>query len=235
MQASWLEVLSDEFKQPYMDQLAAFIKAERASGIPIYPDKGQVFAALRYTPFDHVKVVIIGQDPYHGPGQAYGLAFGVPKNVPIPPSLQNIFKELHADLGIPIPRHGCLLRWAQQGVLLLNATLTVRDSAARSHYGRGWERFTDAIVAHLGRRSSPTVFLLWGRSAQEKVIHIQEVTGNSRHLILQAPHPSPLSAYQGFFGCRHFSQANAFLEQSGVSAIDWAIDNMDHDASPSIR
>lgn len=206
-----------------MRNLSAFVNAERARGTPVYPAEEQVFSALHSTPYDQVKVVIIGQDPYHGPGQAYGLAFGVPKGVPIPPSLRNIFKELHSDLGIPPPQHGCLLHWAKQGVLLLNATLTVADSNPRSHYGKGWERFTDAVVAQLGLRKNPTVFLLWGKSAQEKIAHIHEVADNARHLILTAPHPSPLSAYQGFLGCHHFSQTNAFLKQHGIGIIEWAI------------
>jgi uracil-DNA glycosylase len=223
LSSCWREILVDEWTLPYMQQLRIFLNAERARGVPIYPSHDQVFSSLLCTPYDQVKVVIIGQDPYHGPGQAYGLAFGVPKNVPIPPSLRNIFQELKSDLGIQPPTHGCLLSWAKQGVLLLNATLTVEDGRARSHYGKGWERFTDAIVTRLGRRKTPTVFLLWGRSAQEKIGHIHEVKDNPRHLILTAPHPSPLSAHQGFFGCRHFSKSNAFLRQHGIEPINWVI------------
>lgn len=217
---SWQQRLAHEFAQPYMQQLLAFVAQERSLGKAVYPPADQMFAALRSTPYDQVKVVIIGQDPYHGPGQAVGLAFGVPKGMPIPPSLRNIYKELHSDLGVPIPRHGCLQSWAAQGVLLLNTTLTVQDGLPRSHEKKGWERFTDAIVAELALHPGPLVFLLWGNPAQAKVLGLQP---NPRHLILSAPHPSPLSAYQGFLGCRHFSQANAFLENQGVSGINWAI------------
>lgn len=218
--ASWQKRLAPEFAQPYMAQLLDFVARERSRGVSVYPPAEQVLAALRWTPYDQVKVVIIGQDPYHGPGQANGLAFGVAKGVAIPPSLRNIYQELQRDVGIPIPKHGCLQAWARQGVLLLNTTLTVEDGQPRSHDKQGWERFTDAVVAQLGLHPSPLVFLLWGKAAQLKVAGMRK---DPHHLILTAPHPSPLSAYQGFVGCRHFSQANAFLQEHGISPIDWAI------------
>lgn len=216
----WQEALEEELKLPYMGELADFLAEERASATPVYPPPALVFNAFHQTPLDRVKVVIVGQDPYHGPGQAHGLSFSVPKGVPPPPSLQNIFKELKDDLGIQPPPHGCLVHWASQGVLLLNATLTVRQGEPRSHYGKGWERFTDAAIQCLKGRK--IAFLLWGRSAKEKVQHIM----GDKHqgaLLLTAPHPSPLSAYAGFFGCRHFSKANRYLEDQGLSPIDWAI------------
>ena len=167
--------------------------------------------------------MIVGQDPYHGPGQAHGLSFSVNKGVPPPPSLLNIYKELRDDLGIPEPTHGCLVSWARQGVLLLNATLTVRGGQAKSHYGRGWEALTDAIVARVGMKTEPVVYLLWGKSAKEKVARVHEVTSNKKHLVLTSVHPSPLSAYQGFLGCKHFSTANNFLRQAGATPIDWSL------------
>jgi uracil-DNA glycosylase len=218
---SWQEVLQDELSQPYIAQLVAFVEQERLYNGPVYPPAELTFSAFRHTPYDKVKVVIIGQDPYHGSGQAHGLSFSVPKGVPPPPSLLNIYKELEVDLNIPRSTHGCLLSWADQGVLLLNATLTVKNGQARSHYGKGWERFTDAVVAKLGQHKAPIVFLLWGKSAQEKVAPILEVAETKRHLILTAAHPSPLSAHSGFFGCRHFSKANAFMQSHGLSPIDW--------------
>lgn len=220
---AWQAVLADELQKPYIAQLAAFVEQERLYHGPIYPPQELVFSAFRHTPYDQVKVVLMGQDPYHGPGQAHGLSFSVPKDVPPPPSLLNIYKELEADLKIPPAKHGCLLSWADQGVLLLNATLTVKNGQAKSHYGKGWERFTDAVIAKLGQRETPLVFLLWGKSAQEKVTPIHEVTEGHRHLILTSAHPSPFSAYSGFFGCRHFSKANAFLEKHGLRAIDWTL------------
>lgn len=201
-----------------MTRLAAFVKKARSTGAPIYPPEELEFNAFYQTPFDQVKVVIVGQDPYHGPGQAHGLCFSVPKGVPAPPSLQNIFKELESDLQLPIPSHGCLLSWAKQGVLLLNATLTVSGGAPMSHHGQGWEQFTDAVIEKLNERPNPIVFLLWGKSAQEKGKFL-----HSPHKILKAPHPSPFSAHQGFFGCRHFSQTNSFLEQIGKQPIDWKL------------
>ena len=218
MEASWLEKLESEFKQPYVQELERFLGQEYRSGAVVYPPFPLVFNALCKTPWNGVKVVVIGQDPYHGEGQAHGLSFSVPRGVATPPSLQNIFKEQQADLGLPIPNHGCLDVWAERGVLLLNATLTVRSGQPKSHYGRGWERFTDKIVQLLCERSEPLVFLLWGRSAMEKVPHV-----GTRHLALSAPHPSPLSAHAGFLGCRHFSKANAFLEQNGLAPIDWRL------------
>jgi len=209
---SWLQ---EEFKKPYMKELGVFLRGEK--GV-IYPPLKLMFSALDETPLDRVKVVIVGQDPYHGPGQAHGLSFSVPKGIPIPPSLQNIFKEIGDDLGLPIPHHGCLIDWARQGVLLLNATLTVRAGEPKSHYGKGWEIFTDRVIELLCDRKDPLVFLLWGKSALDKCRHIPP-----HHLVLTAPHPSPLSAYSGFFGCRHFSKANAFLSKVGKGPIDWAI------------
>lgn len=221
MEASWLEKLGKEFEKPYMKELEAFLKQEMQSGAEIYPPFDLVFNALCQTHFDDVKVVIMGQDPYHGPGQAHGLSFSVPVGVPTPPSLQNIYKEIRDDLGFAIPEHGCLLHWAKQGVLLLNATLTVRAGEAKSHFGRGWERFTDRIIELLTEREDPIVFILWGKSAYEKFKHISSTT--SHHLVLTSPHPSPLSAHAGFFGNGHFSKANQFLIKSGKPPIDWAI------------
>lgn len=221
MEASWLSALEEEFQKPYMKQIEAFLAEEVASGAEIYPPFDQIFNAFCQTPLDQVRVVIMGQDPYHGPGQAHGLSFSVPKGIQIPPSLQNIFKEIKSDLGITPPSNGCLIEWAKQGVLLLNATLTVRANEAKSHYGRGWEAFTDRVIQLLCKKEDPIVFMLWGKSAYEKFQHIN--TGTSRHLILTSVHPSPLSAYGGFFGCRHFSKANEFLKKVGKPPIDWAI------------
>lgn len=223
MDASWLELLQGEFEKPYMKNLEAFLAKEIASGATIFPPFEFIFNAFCQTPFDQVKVVIMGQDPYHGEGQAHGLSFSVPKGVPAPPSLQNIFKELKDDLGIPIPKHGCLLDWAKQGVLLLNATLTVRANEPRSHYGKGWEIFTDQVIKLICERTDPIVFLLWGKSAYEKFKHIQPSKNNSRHLVLTAAHPSPLSAHSGFFGCRHFSKTNEFLKKNGKAEIMWKL------------
>ncbi len=213
----WQEALAKEFNKPYMQELARFLAQERQSGHPIYPPAGLVFNAFIQTPLSEVKVVIVGQDPYHGPGQAHGLAFSVPPGVPPPPSLVNIFKELVDDLQIPMPRHGCLVPWARQGVLLLNATLTVRQGEPKSHYGRGWERFTDAALECV--LPFKPIFLLWGQSALDKVRHIAP----SNPTILSAPHPSPLSAHRGFFKCRHFSAANRYLAQTGRAPIDWSL------------
>jgi len=222
MEASWLERLGPEFEKPYMKQLEAFLAKEAAAGAVVYPPFELIFHAFCQTPFDEVRVVIMGQDPYHGAGQAHGLSFSVPKGVPLPPSLQNIFKELKDDLQIPTPPHGCLIEWAKQGVLLLNATLTVRANEAKSHYGQGWEVFTDRVVQLLYARKEPLVFLLWGKSALDKFQHIGS-TPSIRHLVLTAAHPSPLSAHSGFFGCRHFSKANEFLQSIGRNPIDWKI------------
>jgi len=234
MEASWLERLQPEFEKPYMKKLQAFLAQELKAGAVVYPPFELIFNAFCQTPFDQAKVVIIGQDPYHGPGQAHGLSFSVPKGVPPPPSLQNIFKELRGDVGIPPPPHGCLLEWAEQGVLLLNATLTVRANEPKSHHGMGWEVFTDRVVQLLCERKDPLVFLLWGKSAYDKFAHIQaprslpshsgsQQGAKSHHLVLTAPHPSPLSAHAGFLGCRHFSKTNEFLKGVGKKTIDWAI------------
>lgn len=216
---SWKEVLKDEFENPYFFELKEFLVEEKEKH-RVFPPGSLIFNAFNHTPFHQVKVVIIGQDPYHGPGQAHGLCFSVPKGVDIPPSLQNIFKEINSDLGIPVPNHGNLEKWARQGVLLINATLTVRAHQAGSHQGKGWERFTDAAIAALSSRRSGIVFMLWGAYAQAKANMID----GSKHHILKAPHPSPLSAYRGFFGCKHFSQTNEILKNSGVEPIDWSID-----------
>jgi uracil-DNA glycosylase len=219
LEPSWLRVLGDEFDRPYMTQLKAFLRAEKQAGKVIYPSGDHWFNALNSTPFDAVKVVVLGQDPYHGPGQAHGLCFSVLPGVPAPPSLVNIFKELQTDLGIPISRHGYLQHWAEQGVLLLNAVLTVQQSNANSHQGRGWETFTDRCIEHLNREREGLVFLLWGSYAQKK----GQLIDRNRHRVLEAPHPSPLSAHRGFLGCRHFSQANAYLLQHGIEPIDWSL------------
>lgn len=220
IEPSWLKILEAELQQAYIPSLAAFVERERTSGLSVFPPKDLVFNAFWKTPFDQVKVVIMGQDPYHGPGQAHGLSFSVPKGVPAPPSLQNIYKEINADLGLPIPNHGCLMSWAEQGVLLLNATLTVRQGEAMSHHGKGWELFTDAVIMHLSQREDPVIFVLWGKSAQEKCRQLKD---NTKHLILTAPHPSPLSAHAGFFGCRHFSKINELLVKQGKQAINWQL------------
>lgn len=213
---SWREVLASEFSAPYFSALTEFVRAEYAAGT-CYPPAGEIFAAFDRCPFSEVKVVLLGQDPYHGAGQAEGLCFSVRDGVPLPPSLQNIFKELHDDLGIPVPTSGSLRRWADQGVLLLNATLTVRAGAAGSHQGRGWEDFTDAAIRALSSQREHLVFLLWGAYAGRKAALIDR----SRHCILTAPHPSPLSAYRGFFGSHPFSQANAYLATHGLQPISW--------------
>jgi len=221
MEASWHEKLKSEIAQPYVRELKDFLAEEKRRGKVIYPQESQVFNAFLYTPFNQVKVVIIGQDPYHGVGQAHGLSFSVPCGVSPPPSLKNIFTELYNDLQIPISQDGCLSKWAKQGVLLLNATLTVRAGEPRSHYGKGWERFTDAVVSILAQREDPVVFILWGKSAQEKCERVLQHT-NKEHAVLTAAHPSPYSA-QNFFGCRHFSEANKYLKKWGKTPIDWRL------------
>lgn len=221
LEASWQKVLENELKQPYIAALAEYLKKERSQPDPVYPPEDLVFNALTQTPFDKVRVVIVGQDPYHGPGQAHGLAFSVPVGVALPPSLKNIFKELSQDLGIPTPAHGCLLKWAKQGVLLLNVTLTVRESLPLSHHKRGWERFTDAIIRSLAERKEPVIFVLWGKNALHKG---KSILDHAQHTILTAAHPSPLSAYAGYFGCRHFSEINKTLEKQGGKPIDWQLD-----------
>ena len=216
---SWLGPLQAEFDQPYMADLRQFLLAEREAGKRIFPAGANWFRALDLTPLDSVKVVILGQDPYHGPGQAHGLCFSVPNGVRPPPSLVNIYKELESDLGISRPAHGFLEHWAKQGVLLLNSVLTVEMGLAASHRDRGWERFTDAVVRLVNAKQEPVVFMLWGSYAQKKAAFVD----TSRHLVLKAPHPSPLSAHSGFLGCGHFSKANAFLEAKGIQPIDWAL------------
>ena len=217
IEESWKEVLADEFDKEYFVRLTQFVKEEYRSGTPIYPPAKLIFNAFDHCPFDKVKVVILGQDPYHGEGQAHGLCFSVNKGIPFPPSLLNIFKEIESDLGTPIPPDGDLTRWSDQGVLLLNATLTVRASQAGSHQKRGWEEFTDAAIRELASRRSGIVFILWGSYAQKKGAFIDR----SKHLVLTSPHPSPLSAYQGFFGNHHFSTANRYLREQGKSEIIW--------------
>ena len=221
MEASWLDKLQPEFEKPYMKSLEAFLAEEIRSGAEIYPPFELIFNAFCETPYDQVKVVIMGQDPYHGAGQAHGLSFSVPKGVAPPPSLGNIYKELKEDIGLEPPKHGCLIEWARQGVLLLNAILTVRANEPKSHHGRGWEQFTDRVVQLLCERKDPIVFLLWGKSAYDKFQHISN--NATHHLILTAPHPSPFSAHTGFLGCRHFSKTNEFLKKIGKKPINWAI------------
>jgi uracil-DNA glycosylase len=216
LEASWKQALSEEFEKPYFRELTTFVKQAYATS-NVYPPPAQIFHALDACPVDQVRVVILGQDPYHGRGQAHGLAFSVPEGVTPPPSLQNIFKEIHNDVGAPIPASGDLEHWAKQGVLLLNATLTVEAGKPGSHQGKGWEIFTDAIMRQVSRNREQVVFLLWGRYAQQKEAHIDI----ARHLVLKAPHPSPYSAASGFFGCKHFSQANEYLVAQGKDPIMW--------------
>ena len=216
---SWKAPLGEEFAKPYMHALKQFLLAEKAAGKTIYPAGSQYFRALDLTPLEKVRVVILGQDPYHGPGQAHGLCFSVRPGTRPPPSLVNIYKELESDVGIAPPQHGFLEHWAGQGVLLLNSVLTVEAGQAASHRGRGWEQFTDAVIRLVAAREVPTVFLLWGSYAQKKAAFVDE----SRHKALKSVHPSPLSAHRGFLGCRHFSLANAFLESRGMDPIDWSV------------
>jgi len=217
----WIDFLRREFAKPYYRTLSDFVKDEYAR-CDVYPPKDRIFEAFRYTSKNQVKVVILGQDPYHERGQAHGLCFSVNPGIEIPPSLENIYKELNTDLGCYIPNNGCLVEWARQGVLLLNTVLTVRAHRANSHHDRGWETFTDAVIEEINREDRPIVFLLWGRPAQSK----RPMLTNPKHLVLTAPHPSPLSAYRGFFGCRHFSRTNAFLEEHGIAPINWQIPNL---------
>ncbi len=216
IEESWKELLLEEFNKPYFSQLKQFLVEEKKRHI-IYPPGPLIFNAFNQTPFDKVKVVILGQDPYHGPGQAHGLCFSVQDGVQPPPSLQNIFKEINSDLGTPVPQSGNLTRWAKQGVFLLNAILTVRARSPKSHQGKGWETFTDAVIRKISEEKSGVVFLLWGRDARNKTSLID----GSKHLVLEAPHPSPYSADYGFFGCRHFSKANNYLIQLGEEPIVW--------------
>lgn len=220
IEPGWLEVLKPEFEKPYMQSLRDFLLAEKAAGQTVYPKNADIFNAFNYTPFDKVKVVILGQDPYHGPGQAHGLSFSVQQGITVPPSLKNIYKELETDVeGFRIPGHGNLSQWAENGVLLLNASLTVRARQPGSHQGKGWEAFTDQAIARLSAQKKGIVFLLWGKFAQQKAALIDE----QQHTILKAAHPSPFSAHHGFFGCRHFSRTNALLESRGEKPVDWQI------------
>ncbi len=217
--ASWKKVLKEEFNKPYFQQIALHLKTEKSQGKKIYPPGSLIFNAFNTTPLDDLKVVILGQDPYHGPGQAHGLCFSVQNGVPPPPSLVNIFKELHDDVGVPIPDHGNLTHWAQQGVFLLNASLTVRASEPMSHAKIGWAEFTNAVIKKISAEKEHVVFILWGKFAQEKRVLIDE----SKHCILRSVHPSPLSASGGFFGCKHFSQANQYLINKGIDPVDWKL------------
>lgn len=219
LSADWMEALSGEFRKPYYKKLYDTVNQEYRTR-QIFPPADEIFNAFSYTPLEKVKVVILGQDPYHNIGQAHGLCFSVKKGVDIPPSLVNIYKELNEDLGCPIPTHGCLTKWARQGVLMLNTVLTVRAHQANSHRGIGWEEFTDAAIEVLNKQDRPIVFILWGTPAQRK----EKMLNNKNHLILKAPHPSPLSAYRGFFGSKPFSQTNQFLADHGVDPIDWSIE-----------
>ncbi|WP_316829789.1 uracil-DNA glycosylase [Pedobacter aquatilis] len=221
LEPGWLAVLEEEFEKDYMKSLKAFLLEEKEKGHQVYPKGADIFNALNTTPFDKVKVVILGQDPYHGVNQAHGLSFSVQKGVPVPPSLKNIYKELETDIiGFKTPQHGNLMHWAEQGVLLLNATLTVRAAEAGSHQNRGWEIFTDEIIKALSTKREHLVFLLWGKYAQQKAALIDQ----KKHYVLTAAHPSPFSAYNGFFGSKHFSKANQLLVQNNLSPIDWKID-----------
>lgn len=214
---SWMTAIGDEFDRAYMKKLNDFLKQEKAGGHVIYPEEDNIFSALRITPFDKVKVVMLGQDPYHGPDQAHGLSFSVREGIALPPSLRNIYKEIEQEFGVSMPKKGDLSEWARQGVLLLNATLTVRAAQAGSHQKRGWEEFTDAIIHALNESGEHIVFLLWGAYAQKKGAFIDQ----TKHLVLEAPHPSPLSAHRGFLGCGHFKKANDYLEKHGRTPIDW--------------
>ncbi len=221
IQNDWLQPLSPEFKKPYYAKLYKTIREEYGSR-QIFPPADEIFTAFELTPLSEVKVVIIGQDPYHGDGQAHGLCFSVKPDIETPPSLINIYKELNTDLGCYIPNNGYLIKWAKQGVLMLNTVLTVRAHQANSHRGIGWEEFTDAAIRILNEQDRPIVYLLWGKPAQMK----KSMLNNPKHLILEAPHPSPLSAYRGFFGCEHFSKTNEFLKENGLEPIDWQIENL---------
>ena len=219
IESSWKELLSEEFEKPYFVSLSEYLKREKLSGIKIYPKGPDIFNAFNMTPVPDVKIVILGQDPYHGPGQAHGLSFSVPEGVALPPSLQNIYKELYTDLGIKPANSGSLLKWAQQGVFLLNAVLTVRAGEAASHSKIGWMEFTDAVISKLSKERDGIVFMLWGNFAKGK----RDLIDTSRHFILEAPHPSPL-ARGGFFGCRHFSKANEFIKAKGKEPVNWALE-----------
>lgn len=219
IEASWKEVLQDEFNKPYFKQIAEHLKTEKAQGKTIYPPGPLIFNAFEHTPIENVKAVILGQDPYHGPKQAMGLSFSVPEGIPPPPSLVNIFKELHDDVGVPIAKNGDLTKWADQGVMLLNASLTVRAGEPMSHSKIGWHIFTDCVISKISELKEHVVFLLWGKFAQQK----KELIDTKKHHVLKAAHPSPLSASHGFFGCRHFSKTNNYLMKQGLDPIDWAL------------
>jgi uracil-DNA glycosylase len=213
----WMTAVGDEFHQPYMTKLKEFLQQEKAAGQTIYPKGAEIFNAMNTTPFDDVKVVILGQDPYHGPNQAHGLSFSVRKGVPIPPSLMNIYKEIESEYSVKMPKSGDLTNWAEQGVLLLNATLTVQQFNAGSHQRKGWEEFTDAVIKAVADKHKHVVFMLWGSYAQKKGAFIDR----QKHLVLEAPHPSPLSAHRGFLGCGHFKKANEYLEEHNLKPINW--------------
>jgi len=217
--ATWQTMLGKEKKKPYFKEILVYLAQQEADGRQIFPPRDLIFNALKITPFLDTKVVIIGQDPYHGPNQAMGLSFSVPKGIITPPSLKNIYKEIQSDLGLPIPKHGCLTHWAEQGVLLLNATLTVEAHQPQSHANIGWQQFTDEVISALNHHPKPIVFLMWGAYAQKKACLIN----NPNHMILKATHPSPLSAHRGFLGCKHFSKANQWLSQMGRTPIDWSV------------
>lgn len=219
IEAGWKEILKGEFSKNYFQQVVTHLQMEKLAGKHIFPPGSLIFHAFEKTPFDRVKVVILGQDPYHNPGQAHGLSFSVPEGVAIPPSLVNIYKEIASDIGVPVPRHGNLESWAQRGVLLLNAVLTVRANEPASHQKIGWMDFTNAVIREISNKKEHVVFLLWGRFAQEKQALIDE----TKHLVLKAAHPSPLSAHNGFFGCRHFSRTNEYLISHGIDPIDWTL------------
>lgn len=219
LESSWLARLAPEFEQPYMLSLRDFLLREKRAGKRVFPAGGEFFNAFAHTPLDRVRVVILGQDPYHGEGQAHGLCFSVKPGVKVPPSLQNIYKEINAELGLPIPDHGHLSAWADRGVLLLNSVLSVESGRAASHQGKGWETFTDRVIDVINREREGVVFMLWGSYAQRKGAMIDR----DRHCVLTAPHPSPLSAHRGFFGCGHFKAANAYLEKRGLGTIDWSL------------
>ncbi|WP_028915176.1 uracil-DNA glycosylase [Pseudoxanthomonas sp. J31] len=219
LEPSWKARIGDWLLRPEMRELSAFLRQRKAAGVQVYPPGPRLFAAFDATPFDQVKVVILGQDPYHGPGQAHGLCFSVLPGVPVPPSLENIFKEIGDELGLPRPDHGCLLPWARRGVLLLNAVLSVEQGRAGSHQGKGWEGFTDHAIETLAREREGLVFMLWGSYAQAK----GRIIDSRRHRVLKAPHPSPLSAYRGFFGCGHFAAANEYLVRRGQAPVDWSL------------
>ena len=218
----WKKRLNSEFEKPYMQQLFSFLLSEKRQGKRVFPASKHYFKALDETPFDQVKVVVLGQDPYHGDDQAHGLSFSVPAGIRPPPSLKNIFKEIKSDLGFDAPNHGCLESWSRQGVLLLNSVLTVERGKAASHQGKGWEQFTDQIIWNLNEHREGVVFMLWGTYAQKKGAFIDA----ERHCVLTAPHPSPLSAHRGFLGCKHFSQSNQYLQAQGIEAIDWQLENL---------